>query len=155
MTQTDTRNRGRQMALFLAKGFEGDGCWLWPGQIDKEGYGRFCRTSAHRWAYLNLVGPIPDGWHLDHLCHSTATDCPGGTCLHRSCVNPAHLEPVTPAENRRRSVTCQRVTCSHGHPWTPENIYQWVDRFGFLQQHCRRCSQAATLRYRARRSGST
>jgi hypothetical protein len=45
---------------------------------------------AHRWAYEHFIGPIPAGLEIDHLCRV------------RHCVNPAHLEPVTKSENRRR-----------------------------------------------------
>lgn len=69
-------------------------CWPWLastvhgyGQINRDGRPRM----AHRVAYELLVGPIPEGLDLDHLCR---THC---------CVNPAHLEPVTRGENVRRS----------------------------------------------------
>lgn len=69
-------------------------CWEWIGGLDV-GYGFFALThdikvGAHRWAYEHLVGPIPEGLHIDHLCRN------------RQCVNPDHLEPVTLEENTRR-----------------------------------------------------
>lgn len=75
------------------------GCWLWTGSITRAGYGRIRGADAHdgrtvlahRLAYELLVGPIPQGLHLDHLCRV------------RRCVNPEHLEPVTLAENNRRA----------------------------------------------------
>jgi HNH endonuclease len=76
-----------------------DGCWMWLGQVNQWGYGHFRRTlapgvystvKAHRLAYTLLVGPIPEGLTLDHLCG------------HHACVRPDHLEPVTNAENLRR-----------------------------------------------------
>lgn len=72
-----------------------DTCWLWIGSRTHDGYGLFGadnrRTGAHRFSYEFHVGPIPDGLQLDHLCYV------------RNCVNPAHLEPVTAAENGRRA----------------------------------------------------
>ncbi|MFK5284023.1 HNH endonuclease signature motif containing protein, partial [Lacticaseibacillus paracasei] len=46
--------------------------------------------KAHRFMYERLVGPIPAGMQLDHLCRV------------RPCCNPAHLEPVTQRENIAR-----------------------------------------------------
>ena len=77
---------------------EGDdplGCWLWPGAA-ASGYGTFYAAPgvsvyAHRYAYAAMVGPIPDGLHLDHLCQTTR------------CVNPLHLDPVTPRVNSQRA----------------------------------------------------
>lgn len=82
-------------------------CWLWSGKVDKFGYPQFwdgeTMVKAHRWGYERLVERIPDGLTLDHVCHSRDLTCPGGPCLHRSCVNPDHVEPVTMQVNRLRS----------------------------------------------------
>jgi len=78
---------------------DGTGCWIWTGARSPLGYGAVScgggvTRRAHRATYELLVGPIPEGMQLDHVkargCTSTA------------CVNPAHLEPVTNAENTRR-----------------------------------------------------
>lgn len=71
-------------------------CWLWTAGIDTRGYGTFRptggrMTKAHQWAYRELVGEVPVGLELDHLCRV------------RRCCNPSHLEPVTHAENVRRA----------------------------------------------------
>ena len=73
-----------------------DECWLWTGAKTTAGYGSLGmgnrRTGyAHRYAYSILVGPVPDGLELDHLCRV------------RHCVRPDHLEPVTGFENKRRA----------------------------------------------------
>jgi hypothetical protein len=79
-------------------------CWLWQGPVKANGYAQFhYRTGpdqqggqqAHRWRWEQDNGPVPEGHHLDHLCKV------------RRCVNPAHLEPVTPLENARRSKSCK------------------------------------------------
>lgn len=67
------------------------GCLEWTAGTCNTGYGRYGRRSrAHRFAYERLVGAVPDGMELDHLCRN------------RRCVRPDHLQPVTHTENIRR-----------------------------------------------------
>ena len=73
---------------------DSNGCWIWQGYSDKDGYGTIGIKNkvkkAHRVYYEKYIGPIPEGLQLDHLCRNP------------SCVNPKHLEPVSAAENTRR-----------------------------------------------------
>lgn len=70
------------------------GCWIWVRRLDRKGYGKMTvrksTVAAHRFSYETFIGPIPEGMQVDH------------TCGFPDCVNPAHLEAVTPQENRRR-----------------------------------------------------
>jgi hypothetical protein len=100
------------------------GCWVTNYHHDRGGYvairsgGRM--RKLHRLTYEALVGPIPGGLQIDHLCRN------------RGCCNPAHLEPVTPRENSLRGVgpTAENATkthCDQGHEFTPENTARRTD----------------------------
>lgn len=95
-------------------------CWEYRGTKRARGYGVIVvgpgrkAQAAHRAVWEGLVGPVPAGLVLDHLCRNT------------SCVNPDHLEPVTQAENIRRgyapaALNARKTHCSKGHEFTPEN----------------------------------
>lgn len=120
-------------------------CWLWIGQLDRDGYGRFriLGTSilAHRWSYEQAHGPIPPGKQLDHLCRV------------RRCVNPSHLEPVDPAENTRRGQPATKTHCINGHEFTPENTYMRTATSGG-RRGCRTCNREQARRYRQRNVGA-
>lgn len=115
-------------------------CWEWQaGGV--RGYGRFTgqrgargKILAHRFAYELLIGPIPDGLELDHLCRN------------HTCVNPAHLEPVTGSENSRRT---RLVSCSRGHPFDDVNTY--VSPKG--KRECRICKRRIWREWDQRRRG--
>lgn len=73
-------------------------CWIWQKVLNDQGYALLSHKRVHRVFYERSVGPIPAGYQLDHLCRV------------RACVNPAHMEPVTNAENTRRGA---RAVLSH------------------------------------------
>lgn len=125
-----------------------NGCWIWKsdGQINKWGYAKFITGSrrdnsrrhkfVHRVSYEVFVGDIPEGLHIDHLCRVNR------------CVNPDHLEPVTPAENNKRNdklpptINAKKKNCPKcGGEWV-----QLKDR-----RQCRPCTLGYYKRYNARR----
>jgi hypothetical protein len=116
------------------------GCWLWTESLTACGYGRLWDgiklLTAHRYAYEHLVGPIPKGLQIDHLCRV------------RHCVNPAHLEPVTATENWRRgfsdaAVNSRKTHCKRGHPFDEKNTR--LKRGDFLRRECRICERKRKL----------
>jgi hypothetical protein len=119
-------------------------CWLWTGPLTRDGYGKttFRGQSIvpHRIAYEELVGPIPEGLVIDHLCRV------------RNCVNPDHLEPVTFRENVLRGVGpaaihAAKTHCVNGHPFDEENTYvfkRW--------RQCRTCNNENSRLYRQRKA---
>lgn len=131
------------------------GCWIWTAAIDRTrgGYGflgvwfpaekRRTTIAAHRAVYQSLVGEIPEGLVLDHLCRNPP------------CVNPGHLEPVTQRINLLRgettlpAVNASKTHCKYGHPFAEENTYHPP---GTQYRRCRTCQQAHhRSRYRAGR----
>ena len=120
---------------FWSKVDKTETCWLWMASVDNRGYPQLHKDGgtvrAHRYAYELLVGSIPSGLDLDHLCRV------------RRCVNPTHLEPVTRKENSRRGMSpnmqAHRANrCRRGHPFTEANTIRKSNG----TRQCRTCRLA-------------
>lgn len=119
------------------------GCVEWTGFLDRDGYGQFRpggrqsgKVRSHRWAYEHLVGPIPDGLVLDHLCRN------------RACVNVDHLEPVTTRENWLRGegparINADKTHCINDHPLSGDNLLVAPDG----KRACVSCRKARAAAY--------
>jgi hypothetical protein len=130
--------RGDDEGRFWSHVEKTPGCWLWSGALTHDGYGRFRmpdgHVMAHRFAYELLVGPIPEGLVLDHVR--------ARGCVHRHCVRPDHLEPVTNEVNLLRGDTfvaenAAKSHCPAEHPYDEANT---IRRNG--RRICRTCEQA-------------
>lgn len=118
----------------VVKGSGENDCWGWTDVLSKAGYAYLAvdgrkggKVLVHRLLYELMIGPIPDGKELDHLCRN------------RWCVRPDHQEPVTRRINLLRGQTIAMrnavaTHCIHGHPFDEANTY-WYK--GCRQ--CRRC----------------
>lgn len=129
-------------------------CWLWKGRdVTTNGYGRFTfrhgkydqrRAMAHRWAWEEAYGPIPEGLTLDHLCRTPL------------CVRPTHMEPISMRENILRSdnpmaVNARKTECPQGHPYDETN----TRRGGKGERLCRQChNQKALAAYHSKRAAA-
>jgi hypothetical protein len=128
-------------AIVLAPGE----CWNWPW-AKSQGYGNVIDEGqsirAHRWAWKRLVGPLPVGLTLDHLCRN------------RLCVNPSHLEAVTNRENILRgeapsAQAARRSTCKRGHPYDGANTRICITKDGKRSRVCRTCQSSWEQQRRA------
>lgn len=126
-------------------------CWLWTASLRWNGYGHFSTgvgsksTVAHKFCYELLVGPVPKGMQLDHLCRV------------RHCLNPQHLEPVTQRTNilRGSGFSARNIVkthCPQGHEYTADNLK--ASRKDRVSRQCLTCHRVQERergrRYRAR-----
>jgi len=137
LRMTDDEKERRLLPRLLSKILiDSSGCWLWNGSISPEGYARIAVLGkpeyAHIVLYMRMVGTIPCGLELDHLCRV------------RHCVNPAHLEPVTSRVNMLRGVgvtaiRAKQTHCKRGHEFNTEN----TGRAANGTRYCRICRLAS------------
>lgn len=130
------------------------GCWVSSLGIGTQGYsqvsigkrrenGNYILVNAHVLAYEALVGPIPEGCELDHLCRN------------RACWKPSHLEPVSHGENVRRGAGAafqrDKTHCPRGHEYSVENTFMRPQRSGGgNSRECRQCIREREREYRMR-----
>lgn len=131
-----------------------DTCWLWSAHVSERhagegiGYGMVwdseahTMTIAHRYVYKRLVGDIPRGFVLDHLCDVT------------ECVRPSHLRPTTQKTNIARGASPGAVVgrtnhCMRGHELDNDNTLLSGGR-----RFCRRCRALSYQRRRAKKGQS-
>lgn len=122
-------------------------CWEWTASLS-HGYGQFWirevgrPVKAHRAAYEMLVGPIPDGLCIDHLCRN------------RACVNPSHMQPVTLRENLIRGngfsgLNDRKTHCPAGHEYIESNTIIWRG-----QRSCRTCGNIRSRLRKAKKKAA-
>lgn len=136
------------------------GCLLWQGSVDRKGYGKIKlakaalgarrQTGAHRAAWLSMVGDIPVGLVLDHLCRTPA------------CVDVSHMEIVTVQVNtlrgdhrRKRGRSGRKGGAAGSSGCGAHGLadgYLTENADGYTRWTCRPCRRARNRRYRAARA---
>lgn len=133
-----------ELAKFEVRVDKSGDCWQWTGPKNDQNYGvvywRGKRYRAHRWYFIQMVGMEDQQLDLDHTCHNGGECNEGAECPHRLCVNPAHIEAVTHAENIERGESpmaqhARKTHCPQGHEYTEENTR--IDKKG--GRACREC----------------
>lgn len=124
-------------------------CWYWKGVKNPQNYGMFgmhgVKVCAHRVSYELFVAKIPQELVIDHICHNKDLNCKGVLdCLHRSCVNPEHLQVVTQKQNLKNSklTDAGKERCKRGHEFGEQRGYN--ARMGY--RRCYVCERAKSRR---------
>jgi hypothetical protein len=146
-TPDDPRPTAEQR-LLARRTISPSGCWLWTGKRNRPGEGGYGVIFAegrgvyvHRLAHELWIGPIPEGYEVDHVAERG--------CESTLCFNPAHLEAVLPYTNNMRSrsraaLNARKTECNHGHPFDEANT--WTNGKG---RQCRACAREHQARRRA------
>lgn len=97
---------------------EETGCLIWVRSKNSRNYGLIGVNGrvelVHRMAHEVWVGPIPDGFQVDHVYDNG--------CRSTLCIEPSHLEAVTPLENMRRAPRSRKTHCLRDHPLSGSNV---------------------------------
>ena len=123
---------------------DADGCHRWTGCLTDKNYGKFkvgsrstndVRTVlSHKWYYEEVVGSVPEGFELDHLCRN------------HDCVNIGHLQPVT------RSINQKRGSNGRTFPMCPAELHLMEDHNVIVRRdgkrNCRACKNIANTKMR-------
>jgi HNH endonuclease len=151
-------------------------CLVFNGLKDKKGYGRIAGLApgpktlvAHRVSYEKWNGPVPPGMVVDHECHNEAAHsglCAGGSsCIHRACINPAHLRAVPSTENSAASphaakgrepmglgaINKAKTHCPQGHSYSGTNLRISSNGARF----CRACDKTRNAKAYQKRTRAT
>ncbi|MGH3029276.1 MAG: HNH endonuclease signature motif containing protein [Gaiellaceae bacterium] len=142
MSERLAKPMSRAALVFISKLAPKGECLIWTGSLSSHGYGVLRaegRTQrAHRFAYELAYGEIPKGLHIHHQCENPP------------CVNPEHLEAVSPRVNWERGnggttgANARKTHCPQGHPYSEENTYRPPGRSN--HRICRICRAEASQR---------
>jgi hypothetical protein len=134
-----------EKARFMSRVRRDVDCLVWTGRLDKDGYGFFYlrrkTRRAHRVAWYDMHGEIPDGMVINHVCRN------------RACVNAQHLQVVTIRENTLKdsttvsAINARKTHCKRGHPF--DRVYPKSGGPG-SQRYCSICEAAKSRRLQAK-----
>lgn len=146
--RTTRREFLRVMRKVDTKGNNRDVCWEWLANTFGDGRGQITwhqkKWQAHKWLYCALIGDVPLGMVLDHLCRNGDT-----------CPNPYHLEPVTQQVNLHRGqgwpgANVRKTHCPKGHEYTPRNTYFREYKPGLIMRYCKMCRKQHAATFNAK-----